>query len=87
MGDTRAPIKVEKKGYCCQKCEWVWVPRTINPASCPRCKNPRWWEGYKRKTYRGVAIGNWWRKRAEGKKPKPEPIDLMAALKKSLAQR
>jgi len=29
--------------YYCERCNHEWVPRkTIRPAVCPACKDPRW---------------------------------------------
>lgn len=37
-------------GYRCDRCKHEWPPRgTIMPTICPKCKNPHWNEGKKKK--------------------------------------
>ena len=33
----------------CEKCGYVWKPKTENPAMCPECKSARWNEPRKEK--------------------------------------
>lgn len=28
--------------FLCKQCGHVWVPRTINPQQCPKCKSLKW---------------------------------------------
>jgi DNA-directed RNA polymerase subunit RPC12/RpoP len=39
-----AEIKIEVKGYKCERCKHEWMPHKKNetPISCPKCKSPYW---------------------------------------------
>ena len=42
------------KPWACQRCEYTWIPRTVNvPKQCPGCKSLYW-----NKPRRGQAVGN-----------------------------
>lgn len=35
--------EVRVRGYCCERCGHVWVPRLgRKPVICPKCKSPYW---------------------------------------------
>ena len=38
-------VILKVKGYKCERCEHVWMPRMRNndkPVICPKCKSPYW---------------------------------------------
>jgi len=38
-----AKVKLEVKGYTCNRCSHEWVPRgKRKPVVCPSCKSPYW---------------------------------------------
>jgi Zn finger protein HypA/HybF involved in hydrogenase expression len=37
-------VKIDVPAWKCERCEHVWVPRSMDvvPRVCPKCKSPYW---------------------------------------------
>jgi Zn finger protein HypA/HybF involved in hydrogenase expression len=37
-------VRIELPAWKCERCEHVWVPRSmdVEPRVCPKCKSPYW---------------------------------------------
>lgn len=42
----RYQVKIQVDAWKCERCEHVWVPRSLDmnvePKVCPKCKTPYW---------------------------------------------
>jgi len=45
-----AEIELKVKGYKCERCKHLWIPRKKEkPIICPKCKSPYWNKPRKKK--------------------------------------